>query len=69
MKQRIGAVIVLVCVVLILIYSVVCFFQGQFSQGMTLFPLLLVGYVFGVARVRKPNSFKQNEDKNNREDE
>ncbi len=69
MKQRIGAVIVLVCVVLILVYSIVCFFQGRFSQGMTLFPLLLVGYVFGVARVRKPDSFKQNGDKNNTEDE
>jgi hypothetical protein len=69
MKQRIGAIIVLVIVVLILGHSIVCFFQGKFAQAMTLFPLLLVGYVFGVARGRKPESWEQERQRNDPEDE
>ncbi|HMB31431.1 MAG TPA: hypothetical protein VKN82_06385 [Desulfohalobiaceae bacterium] len=68
MKKRIGAVIVLVIVVLILGHSIICFFQGKFSQGMALFPVLLVGYVFGVARRKRTDSLNKDEEIHGPED-
>lgn len=64
MKKRIGAIIVLVIVVLILGHSIICFFQGKFSQGMTLFPVLLVGYVFGVARRKRVDPLNKDKEIN-----
>ncbi len=55
-KNRPLALLMLFLVLIILGHSVVCLFQGKFQQAMVMSPLLIIVYVFGLARKDEPES-------------
>ena len=65
--RRVGSLILLVVVLIILGHSVVSLYQGRFKQGMIMFPMLAIIYVFGQAAHsrdrRELELFKQQQDK------
>ncbi len=47
--RRVGSLILLVVMVIVLGHSVFSLSQGRFKQGMIMFPMLAIIYVFGHA--------------------
>ena len=70
-KNRPLALLMLFLVLIILGHSVISLFQGKFQQAMVMTPLLIIIYVFGLAKKdapapdqdrAKPPSEKKSED-------
>jgi hypothetical protein len=47
--RRVGSLILLIVIVIVLGHSVFSLSQGRFKQGMIMFPMLAIIYVFGQA--------------------
>jgi len=47
--KRVGSLILLIVIVIVLGHSVFSLSQGRFKQGMIMFPILAIIYVFGHA--------------------
>jgi hypothetical protein len=54
MMMKLFAVIQVFIVVAIVVYMTVQFFLGNFEQAFAVFPILLLYYIFFVARQNRP---------------
>lgn len=55
-KNRKLAALLLAGVVLILGHSLWCLMQGKFQEAMIMAPVLIIVYIFGVARQDRPGN-------------
>lgn len=49
-KNKFLAFLLLAAVVLVLGHSLYCLIQGKFQEAMIMTPVLVIAYIFGVAR-------------------
>lgn len=59
---KMSALVQVIFVVLIVVYSTTQLFMGHFEQAMAPFPLLLLYYVFVIARQKRRRYFEDDDE-------